>query len=146
MTQLDKIKKFIELRSSGYSLRDISKILILSSHTLVKWNKKYCSVVYEVQSEELNAYKRKILDEKLSRLEYLNSKYTKLKEKIDNAEIIMRYDRMLILLMKISKSIDDCQKNIILSEISDKIDELDKNDILNEISSEEKVENVNENT
>ncbi len=144
MTNLDQIKKFIELRANGYSLRDISKILLISTHTLVKWNRKYCSVAFDLQSQELKEFKKKILDEKISRLDYLNSKFSGLKEKIDKSEIIMRYDRMLSLLMKISKSIDECQKNIVLSEISDKIDEFDKNEILNEIIFNENIEKLNE--
>jgi hypothetical protein len=146
MNNLEKIKKFIELRSSGYSLNDISGIIGLSKRSLIKWNKKYCSVVFEVQSEELKEFKKKLLNDKLSRLNFLNSKFEGLKEKIDKAEIIMRYDRMLLLLMKVSKSIDDCQKNIILSEISEKIDELDKNEIAKEINAEENLEKQKENT
>jgi hypothetical protein len=124
MEKSEQIKKFIELRSEGYSLRDISKVIGKSPVTLVKWNKKYCTVVFEVQKGELNAFKQKILEEKKSRLEYLNHNYSKLKEKIEDSEIIMRYDKMLALLMKISKSIDDCQKNIVLSEISGDIDDV----------------------
>lgn len=145
MNQLEKIKKFIQLRSNGYSMRDISKLLVVSLPTLVKWNKKYCSVIFEVQSEELNEFKKKILEEKKSRLEYLNFKFNNLKEKLDKTEILLRYDRMLKLLLNISKSIDDCQKNIVLSEISDKIDESEIEEITEEILELEKVENPAEN-
>jgi hypothetical protein len=145
MNQLEKIKKFIELRSSGESLRNIASLLGLSTRTLVKWNRKYCNVVFEVQSEEMKAFKNKILREKMSRLEFLNEKFASLKAKLDKSEIIMRYDRVMNLLIKVSKSIDDCEKNVVLSEISGKIDELDKNEISNEIELEEKLENQNEN-
>ena len=128
MEKSEQIKKFIELRSEGYSLRDISKIIGKSPCTLVKWNKKYCTVVFEVQQGELTAFKQKILEEKKSRLEYLSINYSKLREKIEDSEIIMRYDKMLALLMKISKSIDDCQKNIVLSEISEDIDDVKVSD------------------
>lgn len=117
-----QIKKFIELRSQGYSLRDISKVIGKSTRTLIKWNKKYCTVVFEVQKGELDAFKQKILDEKKARLEYLNLSYSKLKDKLEHSEIIMRYEKMLALLIKLSKSIDDCQNNIILSEISEDFD------------------------
>lgn len=139
MEQLEKIKKFIELRASGHSLRDIAGVVGISTHTLVKWNRKYCNVVFEVQSEEIKAFKNKILQEKLARLEYLNSKFAHIKEKIDETELMLRNDKMLLLLMKISKSIDECEKNVVLTEISSKIDEFDKNDILNDIKSEENV-------
>jgi hypothetical protein len=144
MNQIERIKKFIELRSSGHSLRDIASVVGISTHTLVKWNRKYCNVVFEVQSEELNAYKKKILQDKLSRLEYLNSRFSLLKDRLENTEMMIRYDRMLLLLMKISKSIDECEKNVILSEISGKIDDFDKKDIFNDIKAEENVENLSE--
>jgi hypothetical protein len=127
MNNLEKIKKFIELRSEGHSLREISKIIDKSTRTLVKWNKKYCTVVFEVQAGELKTFKQKILEEKKSRLEYLNLNYSKIKDKLEHSEIIMRYDKMLALLIKLSKSIDDCQKNIILSEISEELEEGEEN-------------------
>ncbi len=145
MEKSEQIKKFIELRSSGHSLRDISKIIGKSPCTLVKWNKKYCSVVFEVQSGELKEFKKKLLEEKKSRLEYLNFKFNKLKEKLDKSEIILRYDRALKLLLSVSMSIDNCQKNLVLSEISDKIDEFEINEIADEILKLEKVENQTEN-
>jgi len=141
MNNLDNIKKFIELRSLGFSLRDISDKIGISKTSLVKWNKKYCNIVFEVQSEEMKKLKNKILEDKLSRLEYLSDKYSKLKIKIDKSEIIMRYDKMLLLLLKISKSIDECQKNIILTEFSGNIDEAEKTELLNEILLEENNEN-----
>jgi len=96
MNNIENIKKFIELRSLGFSLRDISDKIGISTTSLVKWNKKYCSLVFEVQSEEMKKFKNKILEDKLSRLEYLSDKYSKLKIKIDKSEIIMRYDKMLL--------------------------------------------------
>jgi hypothetical protein len=145
MNQLEQIKKFIELRSSGHSIREISGILNKSKSTILKWNKQYCSVVFEVQSEELKEFKKKLLDEKKSRLEYLNLNFAKLKEKLNKSEIIMRYDKLLLLLMKVSKSIDECQKNIVLSEISENIPDIDENDIIDKISKEENVEKQEEN-
>jgi len=145
MNQLEKIKKFIELRASGHSIRDIAQIVGVSNRSLIKWNRKYCNVIFEVQSEEIKSFKNKILQEKLSRLEYLNSKFSDVKQKLDESELMLRHDKLLLLLMKISKSIDECEKQIVLTQISDKIDDLDKNDILNEIKKEENLENLKEN-
>jgi len=145
MTNLEQIKKFIELRSSGHSLREISGIIGKSINTVRKWNNKYFSVVFEVQSEELSEFKKKLLEEKKSRLDYLNLSFTKLKEKLERSEIIMRYDKMLVLLMKTSKSIDDCQKNLILTEISEDLNKIDENEIIDEIMEEEKAEKQEEN-
>jgi hypothetical protein len=133
MEKSEQIKKFTELRSEGYSFRDISKIIGKSTRTLVKWNRKYCSVIFEVQANELNAFKQKILEEKKARLENLNLYYTKIKDKLDHSEIIMKYEKMLALLMRVSKSIDDCQKNIILTEISDNLDEDEENETTGEV-------------
>jgi len=127
MEKSEQIKKFIELRTKGYSLRDISQVTGKSTRTLIKWNKKYCTVVFEVQQGELSAFKQKILEEKKSRLEYLNLNYNKIKDKLEHSELLMRYDKMLNYLIKLSKSIDDCQKNIILSEISEHLDEGEEN-------------------
>jgi hypothetical protein len=145
MDNLEQIKKFIELRSSGHTIREIAKILNKSVNTILKWNKQYCSVVFEVQSEELSEFKKKLLEEKKSRLDFLNMNFTKLKEKLDRSEIIMRYDKMLFLLMKLSRSIDECQRNIVLSEISENLPDIDENDIINEINKEENVEKQEEN-
>jgi len=141
MENLEKIKKFIELRSSGHTIREIAKILGKSTRTILLWNKKYCTVVFEVQSEELNEFKKKLLEEKKSRLEYLNLSLNKLKEKLDKTEIIVRYEKMLALFMKLSKSIDDCQRNLVLSKIIENFSEIDENKIINEINNDEKVEN-----
>jgi len=46
--------------------------------------------------------------------------------------------------MKMSKSIDECQKNIILSEISCNFDDLKKSELINEIMLEENKENSSE--
>lgn len=140
MNQLEQIKKFIELRSSGQSIREIAKILNKSVNTILNWNKKYCSVVFEVKNEELTEFKKKLLEEKKSRLDYLNFNLTKIKERLDKSEIIMRYDKMLLLLMKLSKSIDECQRNIVLSEVSEKISDMDENDIIDEIYKKENQE------
>jgi|WetSurMetagenome_2_1015567.scaffolds.fasta_scaffold38462_5 hypothetical protein len=145
MNQLEQIKKFIELRSSGQTIREIAKILNKSVNTILNWNKKYCSVVFEVQSEELTEFKKKLLEEKKSRLEYLNFNLTKIKERLDKSEIIMRYDKMLLLLIKLSKSIDECQRNIVLSEVSEKISVIDENNIIDEIYKEENIEKQEEN-
>jgi hypothetical protein len=128
MEKSEQIKRFIELRSEGYSFRDIADIIGKSTRTLLKWNKKYCSVIFEVQTDELKAFKLKILEEKKARLENLHLYYSKLKNKLDHSEIIMKYEKILALMMKVSKSIDDCQKNIILSEISEDIDEGEENE------------------
>ncbi|MBI5402292.1 MAG: hypothetical protein HY959_02740 [Ignavibacteriae bacterium] len=124
MKNLEQIKTFIRLRSSGHSLRETAKILDKSVNTMTNWNKKYCSVVFEVQSEELKEFKKKLLEEKKARLENLNSHFSKILGKLDDSEILLRYDKMMTLLIKLSKSIDACQSSIVLSEISNCADEL----------------------
>ncbi len=141
MENLEKIKKFIELRSSGHTIREIAKILDKSTRTIVDWNKKYCSLIFEVQNGELAEFKKKLLNERKARLDFLNLTLEKLKTKLEKTEVIMRYDKILALFIKLAKSIDDCQKNIVLSEISDNIAKIDENAIINEINKEEKVEN-----
>jgi len=129
MKNLEQIKTFISLRSSGHSLRETAKILNKSLNTMVNWNKKYCSVVFEVQTEEFKEFKKKLLEEKKSRLENLNIHFSKILSKLDESQILLRYDRMLSLLIKLSKSIDVCQNSLVLSEISNCVDETNPEDL-----------------
>jgi hypothetical protein len=145
MKNTENIKKFIELRSTGHSFREISRILNKSISTIIKWNKQYCSLVFEVQSEEIKQFKSKLLEEKKSRLEYLNSYLLKLKNKLDKSEMLMRYDKLLLLFIKLSKSIDDCQRNIVLSEISNSLPDEENIDISDEKTDEENIENFVQN-
>lgn len=145
MDNLDKIKKFIELRSSGLTLRDIAKTLNRSLTTIVKWNKQYSSIAFEVQSEELKEFKQKLLEEKKSRLNYLNNNFIKIRDRLENSEIILRYDKMLVMLMKLSKSIDECQRNIVLTEVTENFNKIDENSVLNEFENAEKLEKQKEN-
>jgi hypothetical protein len=145
MDNLDKIKKFIELRSSGLTLRDIAKTLNRSLTTIVKWNKQYSSITFEVQSEELKEFKQKLLEEKKSRLNYLNNNFIKIRDRLENSEIILRYDKMLVMLMKLSKSIDECQRNLVLTEVTENFNKIDENSVADEIENSEKPEKHKEN-
>lgn len=143
MKNIEQIKTFIRLRSSGHSLREIAKILNKSVNTVFLWDKKYCSVVFEVQSEELKEFKQKLLDEKKSRLDYLNSHFIKIRESLENSDIMLRYDKMLFLLMKLSKSIDECQSTIVLSEIAKAVDDID---VINTTEQNSNIQLENSNT
>lgn len=119
MKNLDSEKKFIELRSAGYSLRTISKMLAKSTTTLVKWNKKYFTEVEAVRRKELESLQLILLDEKKSRLDFLRNELKKIKNKIDSNEIILRYEDLVSLAIKVSDAIDKCQKQIIFSDTPD---------------------------
>ena len=119
MKNLDTEKKFIELRSAGYSLRDIAKMLAKSTTTLVKWNKKYFTEVETVRRKELEELQLILLDEKKSRLDFLRKELKKIKKKIDSNEIILRYEDLITLAIKVSDAIDKCQKQIVFSNTSE---------------------------
>lgn len=119
MKNLDNEKKFIELRSAGYSLRAIAKMLAKSTTTLVQWNKKYFTEVEAVRRKELESLQLILLDEKKSRLDFLRNELKKIKKKIDSNEIILRYEDLVSLAIKVSDAIDKCQKQIIFSDTPD---------------------------
>jgi hypothetical protein len=119
MNNFETEKKFIELRSAGYSLRDIAKMLGKSPNTLVVWNKKYFSEVSSIRKKELDELQLILLDEKKSRLDFLKGQLNKIKNKIDSDEIIMRYEDMVRLSIQISDAIDRCQRQIVFSKSSE---------------------------
>lgn len=119
MNQFELEKKFIELRSAGYSLRDIAKMLGKSPTTLVAWNKKYFSEVASIRKKELEELQLILLDEKKSRLNFLKNQLDKIKKKIESNEIIMRYEDLVKLSIQLSDAIDRCQKQIMFSKSSE---------------------------
>jgi hypothetical protein len=119
MNNFEQEKKFIELRSAGYSLRDIAKMLGRSPNTLVRWNKNFFADVEEVRRKELDQLQLILLEEKKSRLDFLKSELDKVKKKIYSNEIIMSYENLVGLSIKISDAIDRCQKQIMFSKSSE---------------------------
>jgi|WetSurMetagenome_2_1015567.scaffolds.fasta_scaffold248910_2 hypothetical protein len=119
MNQFEQEKKFIELRSAGYSLRDIAKMLCKSTATLVRWNKKFFADIETIRRKELDELQLFLLAEKKSRLDFLKTQFNNVKKKLESNEIIMSYEDLVKLSIQISDAIDRCQKQIIFSKSSE---------------------------
>ncbi|MBI5403607.1 MAG: hypothetical protein HY959_09400 [Ignavibacteriae bacterium] len=119
MNKVDSEKKFIELRSAGFSLSNIAKMLSKSQTTMVAWNKKHFSVVQSIKKTELEELRLILLEDKKSRLDFLRAELQKIKKKIDTNEIILRYEDLVNLAIKVSDAIDRTQRQIAYSNQND---------------------------
>ena len=112
-------KEFLKMRTTGYSVRDIAKKLKKSPNTVCKLNKKYFREITDIKNAKLEDLQKKIIEQKKERLEFLKEQLYILNSKIYSSEIIMRYEEMVKLALKISDSINKCEKEMMITEIKD---------------------------
>jgi transposase len=112
-------KEFFKMRTTGYSVRDIAKKLKKSTNTVCRLNKKYFREITDIKNAKLEDLQKKIIEQKKERLEFLKEQLYILNSKIYSSEIIMRYEEMVKLALKISDSINKCEKEMMITEIRD---------------------------
>ena len=112
-------KEFLKMRTTGYSVRDIAKKLKKSTNSVCRLNKKYFREITDIKNAKLEDLQKKIIEQKRERLEFLKEQLYILNSKIYSSEIIMRYEEMVKLALKISDSINKCEKEMMITEIRD---------------------------
>ncbi len=107
-------KQFIELRAAGFTHEDIASKLGISLRTLTRWNSKFKQDIESVRNVRLTELLSDIIQSKKSDNNYLRSLYDKIKNNIENSEILMRFDDMVKLLILLSDKINKNQLDIFL--------------------------------
>jgi hypothetical protein len=106
MKNLETINQFIELRSLGNSFESIAKTLNLNKSTLIKWNKKFEKEIIELKKIQFDEIKEKFLTAKKYRIELMSEVFSEIKSKVKEQPGLMDYERLIMLLMKISHYFD----------------------------------------
>lgn len=125
-------KEFLKMRTSGYAVRDIAKKLRKSTNTICRLNKKYFREISDIKNAKLEELQKLVLDQKKERLDFFKKQLYLLNEKIYRSEIIMKYDNMVKLAIKLSDAINKCEKDTMLDLITP-----DNNPITNVIDEDE---------
>ncbi len=104
-------KKFIKMRASGETIRDIAKKLNKSTHTICDWNKKYFHNIIEIQSSEFRELQKKIINYKTARLDFLKQEFDNVKKSLAKRNLayekdFWRYDDYLNLILRLSDIMD----------------------------------------
>lgn len=111
-------KQFIEMRSTGFTVRDIAKKLKKSTNTVCNLNKKYFKEITDIKNAKLSELQKKIFEQKKECLDFFKEQLLVLNEKIHHSEIIMKYQDMVNLSLKISDSINKCERDMLITEIT----------------------------
>jgi hypothetical protein len=114
LSELDK--RFIRMRASGNTVRDISRRLRKSASTICALNKKYFSEISDIRNADLAELQKKIYLQKQTRLDFLNQQFLKIWENINKTDLYMRYDNMVKLAIKISDSITKCERDMQITD------------------------------
>jgi hypothetical protein len=111
-------KKFILMRSSGDSIRDISKKLKKSTHTICDWNKKFAKEILNARNAEFCDLQKEVIESKTARLKLLKSEFNRSsnllkRQKIDVNETFGSYKKFLELFVKLSELMSSCESDIL---------------------------------
>lgn len=109
----------MNLRTQGYAVRDIAKRLKKSTNTICNLNKKYFKEILDIRNAKLEELQKIIIEQKQDRLDFLKEQLLILKERINHSEVLMRYDNMVKLALKISDSLNKCERDMLLNRITD---------------------------
>lgn len=103
--------KFIELRASGNTYESISKTLNLNKSTLVEWNKRFETEIYELKKIQFDEIKEKLLATKKHRIEMFSEIFSEVKSQIKEQPVLMDYEHLIKLMLKISQYFDRSEFN-----------------------------------
>ncbi|MBI5403416.1 MAG: hypothetical protein HY959_08425 [Ignavibacteriae bacterium] len=111
-------RRFLTLRSSGTSIREIAKKLKKSTHTICEWNKKFSKDLLELRNKVFCNLQQKIIDSKTERLEFLKKELARISEEMKNAELHPAgfnnpYGDALNLYLKLSDMISVCEIDLL---------------------------------
>ncbi|MBI5402902.1 MAG: helix-turn-helix domain-containing protein [Ignavibacteriae bacterium] len=110
--------KFLTLRSSGSSVREIARKLKMSSRTVCDWNKKFSKELLELRNKVFCDLQQKIIDSKTERLDFLKKELKRIAEKMENAKLDSNgfsnpYGDALSLYIKLSDMISICEIDLL---------------------------------
>lgn len=110
-------KQFIMMRSSGASVREISKTLKKSHRTICNWNKKFAKEIIGVRNSEFCDLQKKVIDSKTERHNFLKGEFEKVtkiikRKKIDVNDYSGDYNKFLDLYVKLADLMSSCESDI----------------------------------
>lgn len=139
-------KQFISMRSSGSSIKDISKILKKSTHTICDWNKKFAKVILDLRYSEFCDLQKKVIDLKSSRIDFIKNEIEKVKkvllrQKINKDESLYEYNKFLELYFKLSDRMSNYESEMLMVGVRYK-DNISPETGINEVENTENTENI----
>ncbi len=131
LTEIEK--QFISMRSSGSSIRKIAKKLNKSTRTICLWNKKFYRNIVEINSNEFNEFRNKIIKFKKAHLDFLIDEFENVKLAMAKSGMLKRksdwdYEGYLKTIMKIAKLVEKFESDLLIS--SDSLKKIDESQII----------------
>jgi hypothetical protein len=116
-TLIDIEKQFIQMRSSGSSIREIARTLKKSTRTICEWNKKFEKDILYSRNSEFCELQKKIIDLKTSRVDFLKTEIERIssvlrKRKIADCSHINDYDDALDRFIKLTELMTSCENDM----------------------------------
>jgi hypothetical protein len=111
-------KKFILIRSSGDSIRNISKTFKKSTHTICDWNKKFAKKILDARNAEFCDLQKEVIESKTACLKLIKNEFNRSsnilkKQKIDVNETFGGYEKFLDFFVKHSELMSSCESDIL---------------------------------
>jgi hypothetical protein len=111
-------KRFLLMRSSGSSIRDIAKTLNKSNTTICSWNKKFAKELIGIRNTEFCDLQKKVIESKTLRLNFIIGEFERIskllkKHKMDVNEAYGGYNKYLELFVKLSDLMSACESDIL---------------------------------
>lgn len=111
-------KKFVFMRASGSSIREISKKLNKSTNTICAWNKKFSGQVLLSRNKAFCELQKKVIDLKNSRIDFLKKeieRITKILAKLDMKQQppFSHYDNLFGRFVKLSDTLTAYENDIL---------------------------------
>ena len=123
-----KQKKFIKLYSSGFTLRQIAKLLSVSSKTLMNWKKDFKPGFNAINAEGFTKIKEELIASRSERVSFLLLHFKKIRNAIDDESFTFKnYDSLLALSLKILHELEKYEALFVPDEEPDESDFNDKN-------------------
>jgi len=108
---------FINMRASGYTVRDIARKLKKSNQTVSDMNKKYFRQVAKLRNEKLELLQKRIFEKKQERLDFLTEHLRVIIEVLNKKEVYITYERLVLLAIKVSNAINKSENDMLITDI-----------------------------
>jgi hypothetical protein len=112
-------EQFINMRASGQSLRQISRKLKKSPNKLCDLNKKYFREISDLKNAKLEVLQKIVFERKKARLDFLTEQLENMKDALKNREMLMRYDTILKMSLKIADSLNKCERDMLITDFAE---------------------------
>lgn len=110
--------QFIFMRANGDSIRDISKKLKKSTHTVCVMNKKFSKHIFNIRNAQFSELQKKVIDLKSIRLNFLKNQIEKVIKILNDDEYLAeepdwKYNDTLQIFMRLSDLMSACEYDLL---------------------------------